>query len=293
MNLYDAIEQYLIFLKYEKCLSDITIEDYKNDFKSFIHKFPHLKDTNDLSCDDLSEFSFLLSIDLLKDSSIERMVSTIRNFYLYLEREEIRDGIVRPLLGTPKKEKRVRVYLTSEEIVTFLNTPDTTTIKGIEEKTIIEVIYSCGLRVSEVVNLTLKDINTQDKLLKVKGKGGIERVVPIRDEALNWIEIYCEKVRCNRNFNSIKYLFLDKKGNQNTRQRIYKIIRDVGERSGINKTIHPHTLRHSFATHLLENGAEIRNVQEMLGHANLSTTQIYTHLSDKKLIQAYDLYWKD
>lgn len=293
MKLSDALNKYFYYLEFEKGLSKITLIDYKDDFKSFLKYFPYIDDTSKLNENLLIEFTFKMSLDYLKSNSIERRVSTIKNFYIFLEKEDIEHNLISGPLEKIKKTKLLPQYLTQEETNILINTPDISTKEGIEEKIIIDLLYYCGLRVSELVNLKLKDINAEDKLIKVSGKGNVERIIPIKQDALDIIKIYITNVRSKRDINHSKSLLINEHGNNLTRQKIYSIVKKVASRTSINKEIHPHTLRHSFATHLLENGAEIRAVQEMLGHSKVSTTQIYTHLSQKKLKEAYDLFWKD
>lgn len=298
MDINEAIKKYFYYLQFEKGLSEITLIDYKDDFKSFFKYFPYIDKTSFLSEDILIEYTFKMSLDNLKTSSIDRRISTLRNFFLFLEKEEIEKNLIKDDIERINKEKRLPVYLTQEEVKILLNTPDISSpdissIKGIIEKVVLNLLYFCGLRVSELVNLKLKDINVEEKIIKVIGKGSVERIIPIREEALEFINLYIKEYRNKHNFLNSKYLLINTHGNPLSRQSIYAIVKSVSIKAKINKNIHPHTLRHSFATHLLENGAEIRAVQEMLGHSKISTTQIYTHLSEKKLKQAYDLFWKD
>lgn len=294
MKIVDAIEQYLYYLSVEKGLSPNTITSYKEDLKHFFGCFPYINDIEELEEDMISEFIFNLQISGLKTSSISREVTTIKNFFLFLEREEISSSIISHKVILPKGEECLRVYLTQSEIIEFFKAIDASTIQGIEERLICNLLYYCGLRVSELVDLSIKNINIQDKILKISGKGNKERYLPFREEVLFSINEYIEKIRCHRDFKQKnKNLLLSTKGNPFTRQYIYKVVKTVAERANIKKSVHPHTLRHSFATHLLENGANIRTVQDMLGHSQIATTQIYTHLSEDKLIEAYDLFRKD
>lgn len=293
MKLNEALDKYFYYLQFEKGLSNITLIDYKDDFKCFLKYFPYLEEVNDLNENLLIEFSFKMSLDSLKASSIERRISTIKNFYIFLEKEDIKHNLISGPVERIKKEKLLPTYLTQDEIKELLNAPDLTTSDGLEEKVVIDLLYYCGLRVSELVNLKLKDINEEDRLVKILGKGDIERIIPIKEEALFAIKQYIKYVRNKRDINHSKKLMINEHGEDFTRQRVYLIVKRLATKANIKKSIHPHTLRHSFATHLLENGAEIRSVQEMLGHAKVSTTQIYTHLSEKKLKEAYDLFWKD
>lgn len=293
MNIEDAFSKYLYFLKVEKGLSDNTIKSYSNDFNSFKRSFPDLVDTRELSDELFSEFIFMLSLNN-KNSSIRREVTTIKNFFLFLEREGIEINLINHKVSTPECASPLRTYLTQNEMKIFIDSIEKSTDKGIEERVVIYLLYYCGLRVSELIELTTNNINEQDQVIKVLGKGNKERYLPFKDEVLEAIKDYMNNIRCNRNFKRMnKNLLLNKHGNPVTRSYIYKIVQEVALRSGINKNIHPHTLRHSFATHLIENGAELRVVQDMLGHEQATTTQIYTHLSEDKLLEAYDLFWKD
>lgn len=293
MNIEDAFSKYLYFLKVEKGLSDNTIKSYSNDFNSFKRSFPDLVDTRELSDELFSEFIFMLSLNN-KNSSIRREVTTIKNFFLFLEREGIEINLINHKVSTPECASPLRTYLTQKEMKIFIDSIEKSTDKGIEERVVIYLLYYCGLRVSELIELTTNNINEQDQVIKVLGKGNKERYLPFKDEVLEAIKDYMNNIRCNRNFKRMnKNLLLNKHGNPVTRSYIYKIVQEVALRSGINKNIHPHTLRHSFATHLIENGAELRVVQDMLGHEQATTTQIYTHLSEDKLLEAYDLFWKD
>lgn len=294
MKIIDAIEQYLYFLSVEKGLSNNTIISYKEDFKHFLSVFPDVENIEQLDEDMIPEFIFNLQMSMLKSSSISREVTTIKNFYLFLEREELVDTLLTHQVELPKGEKLLRTYLSQGEIKEFFKAIDASTLQGIEEKLICDLLYYCGLRVSEVINLSTQNINVQDKVLKVCGKGNKERYLPYKDEVLVSINEYVKKIRLNRDFKrGNKNLLLTKKGNPITRQYVYNVIKNITNRTNITKKVHPHTLRHSFATHLLENGADIRTVQDMLGHSKITTTQVYTHLSDDKLIEAYDLFWKD
>ena len=294
MKTFDAIDKYLYFLKVEKGLSLNTISSYEEDIKHFLSCFPFAKEVADLDESMISEFIFNLQMNGLKSSSITREVTTIKNFFLFLEREEIVNDLITHKVEVPKGEKKLRTYLTQKEMKEFFSAIDISKDEGIEEKLICDLLYFCGLRVSELVDLSIKNIYIQDKVLKVCGKGNKERYLPFKDEVLVSINLYIKNIRVHRDFKRAnKNLLLTKKGNPITRQYVYNVIKNITGRTTIKKCIHPHTLRHSFATHLIENGADIRTVQDMLGHSNITTTQVYTHLSEDKLIEAYDLFWSD
>lgn len=289
MEINQAFQKYLNFLLIEKNLLPQTIENYKEDFLLFKKYFPYILDTSDLSKDDINDFNYNLSINNLKTSSIKRRLSTIKNFYIFLETEGIADNIIGKIY-TPKSEKYLPEYLTIEEVDALINSFDISKDDELRNKAIIETMYSSGLRVSELINLKIKDINTQEKIIKVLGKGYKQREVPIRNEALYFIDLYLKNVRKKIISNDKTTLFVNKKGHKLTRQYIFEMIRKHAKIINLNKTISPHTLRHSFATHLLSKGADLKTVKEMLGHENIETTQIYTHVAEEKIMSAYDKF---
>lgn len=293
MVINDAIERFLQYSLFEKGLLKNTIKDYKDDFDCFLKYFPYIKTTDDLTKDDIDSFIFQQGMDELKPSSIARRVSTIKSFYLFLEKEKIKDDLVQEVI-MPKKEIHIPIILNEDEINRLLDAPNLNTKSGVRNKAMFEVMYGCGLRVSEVVSLKNKSINYQEKIVTIFGKGAKERIIPIDEYAIKFLIKYIVEVREKiKNSKNSPYLFLNLKGKPLTRQYFFLEIKKYAEQCGIEKNISPHTLRHSFATHLLENGANIRTVQRMLGHTNAETTQIYTHLSNKTLHKAYDLYWKN
>lgn len=291
MEINKAFTKYLEYLLIEKNLLPNTIKNYKEDFSLFLSYFPYITDTSDLTKDDINNFIYQLSLNNLKTKSIKRYISTIKNFYIFIESEGIEKNIVGKIY-IPKAEKYLPEYLTIEEVESLLNSFDIEYDNELRDKAILETMYSCGLRVSELVELKLKDINVEEKIVKIIGKGFKEREVPIRKEALHYINEYNDKVR--KKLPVIKdknILFLSSKGNKLNRQYIFNMIKRKAKEVGITKNISPHTLRHSFATHLLSKGASLKTVKEMLGHENIETTQIYTHIADEKIINAYDKIW--
>lgn len=291
MEINKAFTKYLEYLLIEKNLLPNTIKNYKEDFSLFLSYFPYITDTSDLTKDDINNFIYQLSLNNLKTKSIKRYISTIKNFYIFIESEGIEKNIVGKIY-IPKTEKYLPEYLTIEEVESLLNSFDIEYDNELRDKAILETMYSCGLRVSELVELKLKDINVEEKIVKIIGKGFKEREVPIRKEALHYINEYNDKVR--KKLPVIKdknILFLSSKGNKLNRQYIFNMIKRKAKEVGITKNISPHTLRHSFATHLLAKGASLKTVKEMLGHENIETTQIYTHIADEKIINAYDKIW--
>ena len=292
MNIIDAINNFLQYSLFEKGLLKNTLKDYKDDLKCFLNYFPYIKTTDDLSSDDIDNFIYQQGIDELKPSTIARRVSTINAFFKFLEKDNIRKDLVKEIL-LPKREKHIPTILSEEEINKLLDAPNLTTPSGIRNKAILEIMYGCGLRISEVISIKNKSINYQEKIITITGKGSKQRIVPIDDCAIKYLLKYIVEVReKNQRSKNSPYLFLNLKGKPLTRQYLFMEIKKYINEVGIEKNVSPHTLRHSFATHLLENGANIRTVQKMLGHANAETTQIYTHVSDKTIHKAYDLYWK-
>ena len=291
MELNEAFSSFLQYCLFEKNLTNTTIIDYKEDFKKFKSIFPDYKDTNDLKITDLDEFSFNQSIEGLNASTLARRVSFLKMFYLFLESEKITKNLIQDV-EMPKRSKKLPVYLTKNEVNRLLDAPDLTKYNGMKDKAMIEVMYSTGLRVSELIGLKIKQVNTSERIITVIGKGKKQRSIPIRESSLNYLLMYINNFRNKLKFIEDKqYVFLNSKGKKLTRQSFFVSLRKYAKLAGIEKEIHPHSLRHSFATHLLENGADLRAVQELLGHTNIETTQIYTHLTNEKIINSYDLYW--
>lgn len=280
---------YRQFLLVEKGLSKNTWSSYLNDLKAFFTHFKNVKTTDDLTDEHLSQYiSFCLNEDY-SASSVLRISSSIKSYLLFLKNS----GYFKfelPEISLPKKPDRLPVCLTRDEIELLLSAPDIENPYGLRDRAMLEVMYSSGLRVSELLSLTIDKISFQQKIIDVFGKGSKERKVPISEYSLDFVEQYISKVRSKNPGKNSKILFLNKNGNQISRIYFYKQIEKYAEYVGIRKKISPHTLRHSFATHLLDGGAQLRAVQEMLGHENIQTTQIYTHVSKAKLINTYDLF---
>lgn len=293
MDINDAIELFLEYKAVEEGLNiKSTIPDYKDDFKVFLKYFPNIKTVDDLNDELIDNFIYEQSLNDLKSSTISRRISTIKNFFLFLENEKIATNLVKEVI-LPKKEKHIPTFLSIDEIKNLLSVFDETKQTEYRDKTMVLVMYSAGLRVSELINLEKRSINFEEKLITLKGKGNKERFVPLNYIALEYLNNYLSKNKNNKVFSKSKYLFINKKdGKPLTRQYFFVELNKYAKRAGIDKKISPHTLRHSFATHLLENGADLRVVQELLGHSKIETTQIYTHLSTKKILDALDLYSK-
>ena len=288
MKINDAYERFIEMMFYERNVSIQTIDCYKEDLKLFFEN-TQLNDANDLTLKDIENFIKILSSQGKAISTIIRRVGTIRQFYLFLQKEGvITDGSA--IIDMPKKRESLPTVLTFEEVEALLEQPNTKKDEGIRDKAMLEIMYSSGLRVSELLNLQLRQVNIDLGILKVIGKGNKERIVPIGDFAKEYLMLYIQHIRGRFDIHKSKFVFLNKQGIPLTRQFFWKSIKKYSKNAGIEINVTPHTLRHSFATHLLENGLDLRMVQEMLGHTNISTTQIYTHVSSKRILSAYDLF---
>ncbi|MCT6834270.1 site-specific tyrosine recombinase XerD [Lactobacillus apis] len=290
-KLQEDVEDYLRYSQIERGLSDNTIFAYRQDLMDFL-VFLKKEGLDSWPTKAVDIDAFLAEQrDLNKaTSSISRMISSLRKFYQWLVRQNIQK--INPMLeiDSPKKEHRLPVALSVDEVTKLLDQPDVTKKLGIRDRALLETLYATGIRVSELINLKFSDLHEELKLLKVLGKGSKERLIPISDVAISWIKSYQEKVRDPLLLKSGKYtdtIFLNNRGGALTRQAVWQIIKRYCQMAGIRKNVTPHTLRHTFATHLLENGADLRVVQEILGHSDISTTQIYTNLSQQHILQVY------
>ena len=285
----DLIQDYLHYLKIERGLSENTRQSYRQDLKQY-QQFLVSQKLTSFTEDRFIVLGFLQAQTTAKkaQSSITRSISTLRKFYQYLAREGRIQKDPMLQIDSPKQGRHLPAVLSSEEIERLLKTPDTSTPLGLRDRAILEVLYATGLRVSELVHLKLTDLHLSLGLIQTLGKGDKERIIPIGDIAVDWINQYLERSR-NRltKGKDSPYLFVNFHGNGLTRQGIWKNLKVIVQAAGIDKDVTPHTLRHSFATVLLENGADLRIVQELLGHSDISTTQIYTHISKKHLTEVY------
>lgn len=279
------LSEYLEYIEIEKGLAQNTIEAYRRDLSEFLD-FCKTKGTNDISDIKRSHLnSFIL--DLREQNytprSVVRKIASLRGFFKWLCANEYTKTDPTLTLEQPKLPKRLPKVLTLEEITEIFNSD-----LNREESLIVELLYDCGLRVSELVNLKLNNIDVNSKYIECFGKGSKERIVPFGKKAQSVLKKYLkfrDTIVAKYNLVSSKDLFIKEDGKKLTRQDVYTFIRKQGEK--IHKHISPHTLRHSFATHLLENGADLRVVQELLGHSDVSTTQLYTHITKKRLKEVY------
>lgn len=280
--MYEILSLYLEFLEIEKGLSNNTIEAYRRDLEFFIDNVSQKQSINEITRQDINSYIADLKNTKYSISSITRKISSIKSFFKWAYAYNYSKNNPTLVIERPKLPKRLPKVLSVSEIEKMLS-HNLTDIESL----IIELLYSCGLRVSELVNLKTTDINLKSKYVICTGKGSKERIVPFGDEAKRKIEeyfldrnLYLEKFDIDT-----KKLLINEKGRLINRQDIYNLIHKQGEY--IHKNISPHTLRHSFATHLLENGADLRIVQELLGHSDVATTQLYTHISKKRLKDVY------
>ena len=271
------------YLQLEKSLSDNSVEAYMRDVEmltQYLQQKKLLKNPSEISLKDLQSFLKWITELEMTASSQARIISGIRSFYRYCLLENISKTDPTTLLEPPKLKRTLPDVLSFEEIENIISQIDVSKPEGGRNKAILETMYSCGLRVSELVNLKISQLYLDVGFIRVIGKGDKERLVPIGRSAIKYINIYKNKIRVHT---AIKHgnediLFLNQRGSKLSRVMIFYIIKDLVLKAGIKKTVSPHTLRHSFATHLIEGGADLRAVQEMLGHESITTTEIYTHL---------------
>lgn len=271
------------YLQLEKSLSENSVEAYLHDIEmltSFLLATNQTKTPSEIVLKDLQAFVKWVSELGMTATSQARVISGIRSFFKYCLLEQICSSDPSILLNAPKSKRKLPDTLHFDEIELIISQIDLSSPEGGRNKAILETMYSCGLRVSEVVNLKISGLYLDVGFLKVTGKGDKERLVPIGTEAIKFIKIYKDKIRVHQpiQMGSEDYLFLNRRGKKLSRVMIFYIIKDLTLKAGITKTISPHTFRHSFATHLVEGGADLRAVQEMLGHESITTTEIYTHL---------------
>ncbi|HOV21147.1 MAG TPA: site-specific tyrosine recombinase XerD [bacterium] len=281
-------DEFLSYLYLEKNLSENTISSYKNDIEKFTTFLREKKyRLKEIDFSKFTEFLLHLKKKNLSVSSIIRIISSIRNFYKFLYARGIINDYL--FIETPKSERDLPEVLSNEEIEKLLSTTENSK-KYKRNIAILELLYGAGIRVSELVNLKIDDINFNQKFMRIKGKGNRERIAFLNTVALQRINDYLPERQQTKKGNLSPYLFVNNRGNKLSRQFIWKIVKKYSSLANLNKNIKPHTLRHSFATHLLESGLDLRIVQELLGHKNLSTTEIYTHIDRRQIKKIYKKY---
>lgn len=285
------LSNYLKILKIERNFSQNTINAYQSDLDKYLIflKKNDITSFNDISQNNVSDYLRFLNSEGFAPSTISRFFSSIKTFHRFLSAEKLIDNNPTLALSTPKIHKKLPDVLSVQEIDKIIDCIDEKSFFGTRNRAIIEILYSCGLRVSEVCNIKIGDLFLDDDLLRVMGKGSKERLVPIGGNAKDYLKSYLHNYRYNFVV-KIKNneIFLSKNGKKLTRARINQVLKDCSNLANIPKNISPHTLRHSFATHLLEGGADLRYVQLLLGHSDISTTEIYTHLDKVTIREIYN-----
>ena len=284
------LNDYYSYLKLERSLSENSISAYLNDIKK-LRDFIKLKkidlEPNDIDIVTINDFlEYLNELDISSFSQA-RIVSGLKSFFKFLILEEKISKDPMDLIESPKLKRKLPEVLSLNDINILLNSIDLSTMEGVRNRAIIETLYSSGLRVSELINLSIQNLFLDIGFIKVIGKGSKERLVPIGRHAIKYINMYKNGYRDNKKINKGNegFLFLNRYGRKLTREMIFLIIKKVSNKCLLNKNVSPHTFRHSFATHLIEGGADLRAVQEMLGHESITTTEIYTHLDREYLKQ--------
>lgn len=290
----EFLKEYLVHLKLEKNLSVNTISSYRNDLTAFLNflKDKNIIDPSEVNTEHISSFFKLLNELGLSGTSSARYFSSLKGFFLFLikNRYILKNPIEK--ISAPKLSKKLPAVLDVSEVEKILSQPDINDKFGLRDKAMLELFYACGTRVSELINLKISDLFFGDEIIRVFGKGSKERLIPIGSSAIKWISDYLKLSRplLMKKSKSENYLFLNSRSSKLSRMGVWKIIDRYIKEAGIEKEVHPHTFRHSFATHLLEGGADLRAVQEMLGHADISTTQIYTHIDRDYIKQVHKQY---
>ena len=294
MKWQNAIRDYQLYLKIERGLSQNTVESYSRDLDK-LTLFLHENDIEEtpISIDKTMVQQFIYEVaKKVNPRSQARIISGLRSFFDYLVFEDYRETNPTDLLEAPKIGRKLPDTLSEEEINELIFAVDLSHSQGERNRTILETMYSCGLRVSELVSLKLSDLFFEEGFIKVTGKGNKDRFVPIHYNAQKYISIYITEIRSHlkpsKGFEDT--LFLNRRGKGLTRQMIFTILKDLSVKINLNKKISPHTLRHSFATHLLKNGADLRAIQQMLGHESITTTEIYVHLDTSYLKEVVETY---
>ena len=274
------------YLIMEKGLTNDTVESYKEDLKRLIN-YLNNRMISDLNTSDIEAYLKFLNTEGLNPKSISRHISSLRTFFKFLVRNNYLNNNPMSGIDSPKKEKSLPDTLSIEEINQLLDI-DLNTPNEYRNKAILELLYATGLRISELINLEFVNLDLENDFVRVMGKGKKERIIPIGEIAMEYLKIYINEYRSHfvkKEANN--YIFLSYRGNRITRQGVFKILKTEVLKKGIKKSVSPHTLRHSFATHLLSNGADLRIIQELLGHDDISTTEIYTHIAKDRIKNDY------
>ena len=288
-NVY--IRGYQNYLQIEKSLSKNTVDGYCRDIKklnNFFNGNDDKKKIEDVNYQDFQNYLSYLNDLKINARSQSRVISSMRSFFKFLILEKIIKENPTELLENPKTGKKLPEFLTIEEIELLVNQIDRSKKEGERNLAIIEILYGCGLRVTELIELKISEIYWEEGFIRIIGKGNKERLVPLGKIASKHLKIYLNEIRVHQKVKDlfVDHVFINKNGSKISRVMIFKIVKKLTEKAGIQKNISPHSLRHSFATHLVEGGADLRSVQEMLGHQSITTTEVYTHLDKNYLKQA-------
>ena len=285
----ELILKFIEELKYEKNYSELTINGYLNDLDLFLEFISenNIKSYKEVEYNDIRLFINYLYELKYTNKTISRYISALRSFFKYLKSNNLIKTNPMVLISNPKLNKKLPKYLNFNEIERLLNAYDNNNYIGLRNSLILEMLYSTGIRVSEIVSIKVNNISLTNKTIKIMGKGSKERIVYFGTKCYELLKLYLKNSYNKLNKNNLDYLFLSKTGKQINDREIRKVVDDAALIANIEMKISPHVLRHTFATHMLNEGADLRSVQELLGHENLSTTQIYTHLTNERIRRAY------
>lgn len=289
----EPFDEYLVHLKIERDLADNSIISYRRDIEKYIQYLENEKITD---WNKIDRYDIVLFLQRLKENgksnnSIIRMTSSLRQYHQFLRQEKLAEQDPMQYVETPKKAEVLPKVLSIKEVDKLLDTPNIETEIGLRDRAILEVMYATGLRISELVHLEMTELHLSMGFIQTIGKGNKERILPVGGEAVKWLEEYLEDARpifSSRSLDDSPYVFLNARGRGLSRQGVWKNLKKTVQEAGIKQNVSPHMLRHSFATHLLENGADLRIVQELLGHSDISTTQIYTHITKARMKDIYN-----
>lgn len=292
---FDALEDYLHFLRVERQLADNTVNAYNRDLTEYI---TYMSENGLETIDEMTKQAILTYLQAAREQgksarSISRYISSIRSFHQFMLREKIATDDPTVHLELPKIAQKLPDVLSIQEVITLIEAPDRLKAQGKRDFAMLELLYGTGMRVSELLDLNMEDLHLMMGFVRVFGKGGKERIIPLGHKAIEACTIYIEEARpefIRKQHSSVDALFVNMRGGRITRQGIWKILKQYARQVNLKKELTPHILRHSFATHLIENGADLRAVQEMLGHSDISTTQIYTHVSRSRLKEVYSQF---
>ncbi len=292
-DIYRAVDLFLEFLSIERGLSANTIEAYSTDLRQYCEFLDSCgkRELDYIQEEDVVGFVDSLARRGLKPASINRRISAVRRFHKYLFAEGLSSTNPAKFVHPARGWKKLPEFLTLEEVDRLLDAPDVSKPEGLRDRAILEMLYASGMRISELVNLRVIQINFEGGFIRVVGKGNKERIVPLGSSALKWLDLYLNEARPKlTKGKNYEWVFISRKGGRLSRQAVFENLKKYAIQAGINKNVSPHKLRHSFATHLLEGGADLRVVQTLLGHSDISTTEIYTHIDRARLIEAIERY---